>query len=416
MNTNKTKYIKFACYLTNVAMAGVGILSPLLFETFKSTYGISYTLLGLLVVVNFFTQLIIDLIFTFFSSKFNTRKTVLIMPLLTITGLLIYAILPRAFPSSAYVWLVLGTVVFSAAAGLNEVLISPIIAALPSDNPERDMSNLHSSYAWGLVGVVIFGTVFLKIFTTSSWSFLAIIFAFIPLIAFTMFMFSDIPDITSGNKDNKSVGAKFGIGILMCFFCIFLGGAAEGAMTQWASSYIESALRLPKLLGDILGMAMFAVMLGLGRTLYAKFGKRILNVIILGMIGSVICYLSAALVPNSYVGLIACALTGFSVSMLWPGTIILIGEKFPTAGVAAYALMAAGGDLGISVAPQFVGMVADTVSTSDLGARIAESLNISSVQVGMRSGILLTAIFPLVGAILAVVMKIYFKKKDKKAK
>ena len=66
---------KYACYSTNIAMAAVASLSPLLFVTFREMYNISYTLLGLLVVINFSTQLLVDLVFSFFTRFFNIKKT-----------------------------------------------------------------------------------------------------------------------------------------------------------------------------------------------------------------------------------------------------------------------------------------------------------------------------------------------------
>ena len=160
-NYRKTKY---ACFYTYLAMSSVFSLPPLLFVTFRDMYKISYTLLGTLVLVNFCTQLIIDLIFTFLNEHFNIKNTVKLMPLLTSTGLIIYALVPTFLPKYAYIGLLTGTVIFSVAAGLCEVLLSPIVAALPSDNPERDMSTLHSLYAYGVVVVVIISTVFLKLF------------------------------------------------------------------------------------------------------------------------------------------------------------------------------------------------------------------------------------------------------------
>ena len=142
---NNSKRIRAACYSMNVSMAVVGNLPPLLFIIFHNTYGISYSLLGLLVLINFSTQLVVDLIFTFCSDKFNIPRTVKITPVLTIFGLLVFTLWPTLFPSFAYVGLVLGTVIFSSSAGLAEVLLNPVIAALPSDNTERDLSMLHSS-------------------------------------------------------------------------------------------------------------------------------------------------------------------------------------------------------------------------------------------------------------------------------
>ena len=170
------KMTRAACYYTYLALSSVFCLPAMLFVTFRQMYNVSYTLLGTLVLINFCTQMIIDLIFTFFSRLFNIKKVVRVMPLLTMTGLVIYALVPTFFPQKAYLGLVIGTVVFSIAAGLCEVLLSPIIAALPSDTPDRDMSLLHSLYAYGVLIVVVITTVFLKIFGTDNWMYLTLFF------------------------------------------------------------------------------------------------------------------------------------------------------------------------------------------------------------------------------------------------
>lgn len=401
---------KYACYITNVSMAAVSNLSPLLFMTFRQMYGISYTLLGLLVVINFSTQLLIDLIFTFFSSHFNIHKTIRTMPAITVVGLLIYALMPWLLPDSAYLWISLGTVIFSVSAGLNEVLISPIIAAIPSDNPEREMSRLHSSYAWGVVGVVVISTLFLKTVGTENWMYLALLWALIPFTGFILFAKSKLPEMNSGSSEKQN-GKLINFGIMLCFACIFLGGAAECTMTQWVSGFMEKAVGIPKIWGDILGMALFAVLLGTGRTLYSKYGKNISNVMLFGMAGAAVCYLVAGLCLNPVISLVACVITGLCVSMLWPGTLIYTEDNFPGAGVAVYALLAAGGDFGASVAPQLVGVASDLVGESAFALNLAKTLGITPEQIGMRSGIILSAAFPLIGTILILLMKRYFSKK-----
>lgn len=403
---------KYACYITSMAMSIVSCLSPLLFVTFRQMYGISYTLLGLLVVINFSTQLSIDLIFTFFARKFNIHKTVRAMPLITVIGFLIYGIMPALFPDYAYFWIAVGTVIFSVSAGLNEVLLSPVIAAIPSENPEREMSKMHSSYAWGVVIVVIISTVFLKIFTTQNWRYLAILWSAVPLTAFLMFKKAKLPYIENSNTASKK-GNGMSMGIVLCFLCIFLGGAAECTMTQWASGFIENAIGIPKLWGDILGVAVFAALLGLGRSIYAKYGRNIINVMLWSMLGATVCYLVASLALNPIVALSACIITGLCVAMLWPGTIIYVGEKFPAASVAVYALIAAGGDMGASIAPQLVGIISDKISLTDFAMELSKILNISTEQIGLRSGLLISAVFPLLGVVIICVMKMYFSSSKK---
>ena len=170
------KRLKYACYTTNISMSVVANLPPVLFLTFRGLYGISYTQLGLLVLINYVTQLGVDLLFSFFSHRFSISKAVKLTPVLTAAGLLIYALWPMVLPGCAYGGLLLGTVVFSASAGLSEVLISPVVAAIPAENPDHEMSKLHSVYAWGVVGVAIFSTVFLALAGGENWQWLALLF------------------------------------------------------------------------------------------------------------------------------------------------------------------------------------------------------------------------------------------------
>lgn len=397
--------LKFACYSGNTSMSVVGNLSPLLFLTFRELYGISYSLLGLLVLINFCTQLGIDLIFSFFSHKFNIQKTVRLMPILTVIGLFIFALWPFFFPQTAYAGLVVGTVLFSISSGLGEVLISPIIAAIPAEDPDREMSKLHSIYAWGVVGVVLFSTLFLLLFGKESWHWLTLLLALIPITSAILYAGSEIPPMETPEKTSGALHLLKNTGLWLCVFAIFLGGAAECTMAQWCSGYLEQALGIPKVWGDIFGVALFAVMLGTGRTLYAKIGKNITKVLLACAIGSTLCYLTAAISPLPVIGLFACALTGLCTSMLWPGNLIVASDRFPKGGVFVFALMAAGGDFGASVGPQLVGLVTDVAIENPTLLRLAENLSLSPEQLGMKLGMLIGMLFPLIAIPVLLVIR-----------
>ena len=133
-----------------------------------------------------------------FINKFNIQKTVKLSPVLSIVGLLLFAAAPFLFPNAVYLGLSLGTVIFSASSGLNEVLLSPVIAALPSENPEREMSKLHSIYAWGVVAVVIITTLFLFIFDVKLWFVLPFLFTLVPLFSSIMFFNATLPPLFTG--------------------------------------------------------------------------------------------------------------------------------------------------------------------------------------------------------------------------
>lgn len=405
------KATKLACYSSYFTMTSAFCVPPLLFVTFHNMYGISYTLLGTLILVNFCTQLSIDLIFSFFSKYFNTKLTIRIMPIITSIGLLIYGLVPMLFPEIAYIGLLIGTVIFSVSAGLSEVLISPTVAAIPTDNPKREMSLLHSLYAFGVLAVVLFSTLFLRIFSEDNWAYLIIILAALPLISAFLFYISPMPDISDNDSKNSAKsGSKRTVGLALCVACIFFGSCAENVMSSWISGYAEEALGVDKLVGDILGVCMFAVLLGIGRITYAKFGKSIFGVLMIGMIGSAVCYLVVGLCPNLTVAFIACSLTGLFVAMLWPGALIMMEENLPGVGVGAFALMASGGDLGASVAPQLMGVVIDSIGASDIAIELGETLGITAKQVGMKAGMLITAIFPIIGVVILAFTIRYFKK------
>ena len=412
MNRHTFKRTRFACYAAYFTMSSIFCLPPLLFVTLRETFGISYTLLGTLVLVNFCTQLGVDLIFTVFSKKFNAQKIVRIMPLITSVGLVIYALLPTFFPNIAYVGLLIGTVIFSVSAGLSEVLLSPVIAAIPSDNPQRDMSTLHSLYAFGVFFVTVVSSLFLKFCGTENWMYLTLIFAALPVIAAVLFMISPMPDMSGAENTASTEGTKKrAMGIVLCVACIFFGSCAENAMSNWVSGFMENALQIDKALGDLLGMASFAILLGMTRMGYGKFGKNICRVLLVGMVGATVCYLVVGLSPQVVPAFIACVLTGIFVAMLWPGTLIMMEEKMPGLGVAAYALMAAGGDLGASLSPQLLGIVTDTVAASSFAAELGATLNMTAEQIGLKAGMLVTAIFPLLGTVVVIMAMRYFKKK-----
>ncbi len=381
--------VKRGCYIFGVTMAVLVNLSPVLFLTLRERYGISYAALGALISVNFLTQLAVDLLFSFRPQLFDIPKVVRRAPVLAAAGLAVYGLWPLLFPDSAYFGLLAGTVIFSASGGLAEVLLSPVIAAIPSRDPDREMSGLHSAYAWGVGPVVLLSTAWLHIFGQENWNLLPIFFALVPLTAFALLLRAEFPDIPAPETASDKTPLKNGT-LWLCVAAIFLGGAAENTMSQWGSGYLEAALGIPKLWGDVCGMALFSLMLGTGRTLYTKFGSKIERILFLGSVGATICYLMAALCPIPAGGLAACALTGLCTSLLWPGTLIVAADRVPTGGVVMYALLAAGGDLGSSVIPQAIGFITDAAIVLLPGGE----------QTGMRLGMCLGALCPLCAAFL----------------
>ena len=409
------KRVKIACYTTNVCMAVTANLSPILFLTFHNKYDISFSSLGSLVLINFTTQLIIDLIFSFFSHKINTNLAVKLTPVINAIGLIVFALSPFIFANRVYLGLCLGTVIFASSSGLAEVLISPVIAAIPSDNPEREMSKLHSIYAWGTVAVVLISAFYVVFLTKLDWFWLPLMFTAIPILSAILFAGAKLPYLQKPQKASGIVKEMKNKELWICVAAIFLGGLMECTMAQWASSYIEKALSIPKIYGDIFGVAAFAVMLGLGRTLYSTIGKKIEIILFLGGIGCAVCYLVASLsVGVSILGLIACAMTGFFSSMLWPGSLIVAQKRIPHGGVFMFALMAAGGDTGASLGPQLVGILTDSLAKAPLIKSISNHLSIDVEEASMRTGLLIGFVCSLVAIGIFLFFLISSKKQSKR--
>ncbi len=407
-NYKKTKYV---CFYTYLAMSSIFCLPPILFMTFREMYGLSFTMLGLLVAINFCTQLSMDLVFSFFGKHLNAHAILRITPMLTALGLGVYALIPWLLPQYAYAGLVAGTLIFSLAAGLGEVLVSPTVDALPSDTHDKDMAALHSLYGYGLVTVIALSTAYLQLFGTENWMYLVLFWAVPPVIASLLLFRSPLPNMDAAPDTESTHPQKRKVGLLLCMLCIFFGSCAENSMTNWISSFLETALHIPKALGDIFGLMLFAIVLSLTRTWYARRGNNIYKVLLISMVCSIFCYLTAGLSPLPLLSMAACVLTGICTSMLWPGTLIYMEEKIPAAGVAAYALMAAGGDLGAAIAPELLGVITDTVAASRWGAAFSQTLAVSPEQLGMKVGMLAAAVFPLLGVGVLLYMRKYFEKR-----
>ena len=378
---------KLACYLGFITQAIAANFAPLLFLKFHKDYGISLGNIALISTVYFFTQLLIDLFCAKYVDSIGYRVAIVISEVCSAAGLIGLAFLPDILPN-AFAGILISVTVYAVGCGLIEVLGSPIIEACPFDNKEATMSLLHSFYCWGTVGTIVISTAFFALFGMDSWRWLTILWALIP--AYNIYNFATCP-IVPIVEEGKGMGIRQ-LGIKPLFWvsiCLMVcAGASELAMAQWASAYAEAALGLSKFLGDLMGPCMFAVTMGISRVIYGKFGEK-LNLMKF-MVGSgilcVVCYLMASVSDNPVIGLIGCTLCGFSVGIMWPGTISISSKKFPTGGTAMFALLAMAGDLGGSIGPAIVGKVTQYAG--------------DDIRVGMGVGL----IFPIVLIVMLIIM------------
>ena len=369
------KKTKLACYLGFITQAVAANFAPLLFLKFHTDYDISLGNIALISTFFFFTQLLVDLFCAKYVDKIGYRVCIVASEVCSAAGLAGLALLPEIMPSP-FTGIIISVILYAIGSGLIEVLGSPIVEACPFENKEATMSLLHSFYCWGAVGTILVSTVFFMIFGIDSWKWLAISFAIIPAI--NIYNFATCP-IELLVEEGQGMGIRklfsnpmFLIAIVM----MVCSGASELAMAQWASAYAESALGFSKAVGDIAGPCMFAVTMGISRVLFGKASDKMnLNRFMIGSgILCFVCYLLASFSDNPIIGLAGCIVCGFSVGIMWPGTISISSKAFPTGGTAMFALLAMAGDLGGSIGPAIVGRVADMFG--------------GSINVGMRIGLL----------------------------
>lgn len=353
------KKTKIACYLGFVTQAIAANFAPLMFLKFHNDYNISLGNIALISTFFFFTQLLVDLFCAKYVDRIGYRVSIVASEICSAAGLLGLAFLPDLLPSP-FVGIILSVIVYAIGSGLIEVLCSPIVEACPFENKEATMSLLHSFYCWGSVGTILVSTVFFMIFGMDNWKWLVVLLALVPAINIYNFATCPIEHLVSEGK-GLSVKELFQRPLFWIAVVLMIcAGASELSMAQWASAYAEAALGLSKTVGDLAGPCLFAVSMGICRAIFGKYGDNMdLSRFMTGSgILCVACYLLASLSANSIAGLVGCIVCGFSVGIMWPGTISISSKAFPTGGTAMFALLAMAGDLGGSIGPGIVGRVA----------------------------------------------------------
>jgi len=352
----------YASYIGYITQAIINNFAPLLFLSFAAEFKLTLDKITLITTINFLVQLCVDLLSAKFIDRVGYRRSVVAAHIFCAAGLVGLALLP-ALLGSAYAGIMCAVVLYAIGGGIIEVLISPIVEACPTAKKEAAMSLLHSFYCWGHVGVVIISTLFFRLAGIDNWRIMAIIWALVPI--FNCFYFSLVPIYPiAGGHEPISIKGLFSQKLFWIFMLLMVGaGASEQAMSQWASSFAESALKVSKTLGDLAGPCAFALCMGTARALYGKHSDilPLRKIMTLSAFLCIACYLCATLFNAPVMGLIGCAVCGFSVGIFWPGTFSLAAIKLPAAGTSMYAFMALAGDVGCSLGPTTVGLMANAM-------------------------------------------------------
>lgn len=369
-----------ACYIGYIVQAVVNNFVPLLFLTFQTVYGISLSRITLLITVNFLTQLLVDMLSAGFADRAGYRVSAAAAHIFAFAGLAGLSFLPD-LTADPFTGLLISVIIYAVGGGLLEVLISPIVEALPTRNKEKSMSMLHSFYCWGHVAVVLLSTLFFLVFGIENWKILALLWAAVPAV--NLIAFTKVPLYPLLSEEEEGIPLS-GL-IRKPLFWIFLivmacAGASEQAVSQWASAFAEQGLGVGKAAGDLAGPMFFAVCMGTSRFLYGLYGDKIplRKAMYASAVLCIASYFIISLSPEAALSLLGCGICGFSVGIMWPGTFSMAAASLKGGGTAMFAFFALAGDLGCSGGPSFVGMI------SEASGR------------GLGFGILCSALFPAI--------------------
>ncbi len=369
----------YACFIGYIVQAVVNNFLPLLFLTFQSQYGISLGKITLLITFNFGVQLLVDFLSIYFVDRIGYRASAITAHVCAATGFILLTVLPELLPDPFY-GILIAVMIYAIGGGIIEVLISPIAEACPTENKEKTMSLLHSFYSWGHVAVVLLSTVFFVVVGIENWKILAVLWALIPILNCILFARVPIAPLVPEDEEGLTLKELLRTRIFWLFILLMVcAGGSEHAIAQWASTFAEKGLGIPKAIGDLGGPLLFAICTGISRMLYGKHGEKMKleNFMAFSAVLCVVSYLLIVFVPSAVVGAIACCIAGFAIGIMWPGTFSLATAKIKNGGTAMFALMALAGDLGCSTGPTVVGSVPEVFDDN------------------LRIGILAAIVFPI---------------------
>lgn len=393
-NYKATAIVSYIGYITQAIMIN---LCPLLFVSMQDDFGVSISKLTILITITFIAQLVIDLLSTKLLDKVGYKNAAVFSQVFAFIGLVLLSILP--FCIDAYTGIIIAVVIGSIGTGLTEVVISPIIEAIPGEKSPKQMNLLHSFYCWGSVFVVLVAVVYFNVFSGLSWRFLPLILSIIPLIDGILFIFVPITQLVENKEERMGIIDLIKTPAFICIMILmFVAGASELAISQWASYFAEKGLHVSKSMGDLIGPCSFALLMGIARVssgfLSEKLGQ--MKLLIISVIFLIASYVVIYISPNPILSLVGCALCGFFVGAMWPGTLNVASSILPKGGTTLFALAALMGDLGCTVGPTMVGFVSDAISKGSDGLRV---------------GLMIATIFPIICLICLIILKAVFSKK-----
>jgi fucose permease len=351
-------YALALCYAGMVCLAIAVNLMPIFLTTLRvdlgGRAGLTGEQLGRISAITF-AGLVGGILFTGpLADRWGGKTFSVLGTLLSGVGLALLGISP------GYSMVLAAVFVMGLGAGILDMILSPIIAALQPDNRATALNWLHSFYGIGTLITVLLGTLASRL--GIGWRTISLIFIIVPLLVALGFLNIDLPPLISEKDGGRTPLRDLGrnSSFMAINLAIFLGGALELGMAQWLPAYAEMSLGFSKSTASI-SLLAFSAAMALGRIFAGLIGRRVDPITL--MLGccwtSVVLFLLACFAPWPTVALAASVALGLAGSCLWPTTLGVAADRFPRGGASMFGLLAAFGNLGGILMPWLVGVTAD---------------------------------------------------------
>lgn len=355
------------CYAAMMTLAiGINLL-PVYLTTLSVTFGgeagLTKEQLGRLGAVGFGGLVVGILVTGPIADRFGTKPFALLGNLGTSLGLVAAALAP------SYSWLLVAIVILGLGAGMLDMVLSPVVAALHPHDRGGAMNWLHSFYCVGAVVTILLGTLALQ--RGLGWRASCLMLSPFPLLLLAAMLPLRFPTLSTDAPRAPLRSLARNRWFQIALVAIFLGGATELGMAQWLPAYAEVSLGYPTWIGGSALLA-FSVAMALGRMVVGAVGTRWNPFVIMfwGCASSVVLFLGASFLPHPALALACGIAVGFTGSCLWPTMLAVSADRHPEGGATMFGALAALGNAGGVFMPWLVGWIADR-STLALGLAIS---------------------------------------------
>src|SRR5437870_2972029 len=346
------------CYAAMVCLAIAVNLMPIFLTTLRldlgGRAGLTGEQLGRISAITF-AGLVGGILFTGpLADRWGGKLFSVLGTLLIGVGLALLRIAP------GYSMVLVAVFVMGLGAGILDMVLSPIIAALQPDSRARALNWLHSFYGIGTVVTVLVGTLAFRL--GIGWRTISLIFIIVPLPVALGFLNVDLPPLVSDKEGGRTRLRDLcrNSSFVAVNVAIFLGGALELGLAQWLPAYAQMSLGFSKSTGGV-SLLAFSAAMALGRIFAGLIGGRVdpIRLMLSCCWTSVMLFLLASFAPWPTVALAASVAVGLAGSCLWPTTLGVAADRFPQGGATMFGLLAAFGNLGGILMPWLVGVTGD---------------------------------------------------------